>query len=142
MIIKFALQKSKSFVNNSHWNISIDNVINKEIWYESEFTIRNFLYHQWCSKMYFPFSCNGEIILLIERSHSYNINVLTLFSIQRSCKFTKQNMHLYFSLTIVRKRGMRNKCWLYVSLVIAKVGIVLEIHQKQITECKKGYGCK
>jgi hypothetical protein len=26
--------------------------------------------------------------------------------------------------------------------VIAKVGIVLEIHQKQITECKKGYGCK
>jgi hypothetical protein len=42
----------------------------------------------------------------------------------------------------VRKRGMPNKCWLYASLVIAKVGILLEIHQKQITECKKGYGCK
>ena len=38
--------------------------------------------------------------------------------------------------------GMPNKCWLYASLVIAKVGIVHEIHQKQITECMKGCGCK
>jgi hypothetical protein len=30
--------------------------------------------------MHFTFSCNGETILLKERSHSYNINILTLFS--------------------------------------------------------------
>jgi hypothetical protein len=47
-------------------------------------------------------------------------------------------INTYISMAIVR--GMPNKCWLYASLVIAKVGIVHEIHQKQITECMKGCG--
>ena len=53
-----------------------------------------------------------------------------------SYKFTKQNMYLYFSFYNCEKKGMPNKCCLYASLVIAKVGIVQEIHQNEITECK------
>jgi hypothetical protein len=81
----------------------------EEIWYESEFTIRNFLYHQWCSKMYFPFSCNGETILLIERSHSYNINILTLFSIQRSCKLFHTHC-MVLALLIIEEFTVSVKC--------------------------------
>jgi hypothetical protein len=112
--------KSQSALYNTHWNISIDNDINKEIWDESEFIYIHILSYIlwfvfdvfreqclpllspkkhivsiyfamrwiWAYNYKFPvlkcislFSCNREIILLIEKYHSYDIHILTLFSI-------------------------------------------------------------